>query len=214
MSGAHAAEANGHESEDPNIEAETYHDQATVKAQAITMLMREHKAEVEGLLVEQEEEWFNDDPFLLISMENTAKEQKVEKIYGAQTEFHEFGVHIDTWWIGTSRAMLCLVYLVLFALIAIVIWQFMFYSYQVFFSCEGFRSSSREIDPVNHRNTLSLGLSARFSSVWLYHYRSKTFMFVFPSLHHHRAVSSFVRRSTLICIPRASVTHPPLVARS
>lgn len=124
---------NGHK-EEISIESETYHDQATVKAQAIKELMREHKGEVEGLLVEQEEEWFNDDPFLIISMENTATEQekKVDKVYGAQIEYHEFGVHTDTWWIGTSRAMLALVYLVLFALIGIVIWQFMFYSYQVF----------------------------------------------------------------------------------
>ena len=123
--------ANGH-AED-SIETETYHDQAAVKAQAIKELMREHRKEVEGLLVEQEEEWFNDDPFLIISMENTAAEQekKGEKVYGAQIEYHEFGVHADDWWIGTSRAMLALVYLVLFALIAIVIWQFMFFSYQV-----------------------------------------------------------------------------------
>uniref|UniRef100_A0A7S0MZZ2 Uncharacterized protein n=1 Tax=Cryptomonas curvata TaxID=233186 RepID=A0A7S0MZZ2_9CRYP len=128
---ADAAATNGH-TEETSIESETYHDQAAVKAQAMKVLMKEHKGEVEGLLVEQEEEWFNDDPFLIINMDNNAAQdsKKEVKVYGAQTEYHEYGVHIDDWWIGTSRAMLAIVYLVLFALVAIVIWQFMYYSYQ------------------------------------------------------------------------------------
>jgi hypothetical protein len=129
---AEAAATNG-PTEDDSIESETYHDQASVKAQAMQVLMREHKGEVEGLLVEQEEEWFNDDPFLIINMDNNAAQdsKKDNKVYGATNEYHEYGVHVDDWWIGTSRAMLALVYLVLFALVAIVIWQFMYYSYQV-----------------------------------------------------------------------------------
>mmetsp|Transcript_30604 Transcript_30604/g.81725 ORF Transcript_30604/g.81725 Transcript_30604/m.81725 type:complete len:269 (+) Transcript_30604:107-913(+) len=118
--------------EEVSIEQQTLRDQAAVKAQAIKALLREHKGEVENLLVEQEEEWFNDDPFVIISMENMASQTKTkeEKVYGATNEYHEYGVHIDSWWIGTSRALLTLVYLILFALIGIIIWQFMYYQYQ------------------------------------------------------------------------------------
>jgi hypothetical protein len=128
--------ANTNGNDEISIEAETMHDQAAAKALAIKELMREHKREVEGLLVEQDEEWFNDDPFVVISMENMAAEQQKKgepKVYGAQNELHEFGVYRDDWWVGTSYAMMAMLYVLLFIFIIVVVWQFMYFSYQVRF---------------------------------------------------------------------------------
>lgn len=96
------------------------------KAEEVRSMLKQHRMEVEPLWDrDAEEEWFRDDPVTPSAAQQPVEDESPSVPRPAPTDnfIPMYGVHIDNFWVGTSRAMLAIVYALVVALSVIVLWQ-------------------------------------------------------------------------------------------